>query len=42
MGNNYIFQYWDAIQSGTVTVGEWIRTIYRILVDGLKVARGVF
>lgn len=36
MENNYIFQYWDAIQNGTVTVGEWIRTIYKILVDGLK------
>ena len=34
MENNYIFQYWDAIQNGTVTVGEWIRTIYKILVDG--------
>lgn len=36
MDNNFIFQYWDAIQSGTVTVGEWIRTIYEILVNGLK------
>ena len=36
MENNYIFRYWDAIQNGTVTVGEWIRTIYKILVDGLK------
>ena len=36
MDNNYIFQYWEAIQNGTVTVGKWIRTIYKILVDGLK------
>ena len=36
MDNNYIFQYWAAIENGTVTVGKWIRTIYKILVDGLK------
>ena len=36
MDNNYIFQYWEAIQNGTVTVGKWIKTIYEILVNGLK------
>lgn len=36
MNDNYIFQYWDAIQKGTVTVGKWIITVYRILVFGLK------
>ena len=36
MDNNYVFQYWEAIENGTVTVGKWIRTIYKILVDGLK------
>ena len=36
MDNNYIFQYWEAIQDGTVTVGKWIKTIYKILVNGLK------
>lgn len=36
MDNNYIFQYWEAIQDGTVTVGKWIKTIYEILVNGLK------
>ena len=34
--DNYIFQYWDAIQNGTVTVGKWIKAIYKILVNGLK------
>ncbi len=33
---NYIFLYWEAIQSGQVTVGKWIRAIYQILIDGLK------
>ena len=41
MDNNYIFQYWEAIQNGTVTVGKWIKTIYEILVNGLKVANGI-
>ena len=36
MDNNYIFQYWEAIQDGTVTVEKWIKTIYEILVNGLK------
>lgn len=36
MDNNYIFKYWDAIQNGDVTVGKWIKTVYEILVDGLK------
>ena len=36
MDNNYVFQYWEAIENGAVTVGKWIRTIYKILVDGLK------
>lgn len=33
---NYIFLYWDAIQSGKVTVGKWIKLIYQILVEGLR------
>lgn len=33
---NYVFLYWEAIQNGTVTVGKWIRTVYEILVKGLK------
>ncbi len=36
MDNNFIFQYWSAILSGTVTVGKWVRTIYEILTDGIK------
>lgn len=34
--DNYIFEYWDAIQKGRVTVGGWIKTVYQILTDGLK------
>lgn len=33
---NYIFAYWEAIQSGQVTVGKWIKIIYQILVTGIK------
>ena len=42
MDNNYVFQYWEAIENGAVTVGKWIRTIYKILVDGLKSGNWVF
>ena len=38
--NNYILEYHAAIQAGTVIVGEWIKTVYKILVDGLQ--RGDF
>ncbi len=33
---NYIFEYWEAIQSGQVTVGIWIKKVYQILVEGLQ------
>lgn len=33
---NYIFLYWEAIKNGTVTVGKWIKAIYKILVNGLN------
>ena len=33
---NYIFEYWDAIQKGQVTVGKWIILIFQILTDGIK------
>ncbi|MCH5340065.1 MAG: terminase large subunit [Acetatifactor sp.] len=33
---NYIFVYWEAIQSRQVTVGKWIRIIYQILVEGIQ------
>ena len=33
--NNYIRQYNNAIECGLVTVGRWIRMLYRILVYGI-------
>ncbi len=33
---NYIFEYADAIEKGRVTVGKWIKLIYKILVKGLQ------
>lgn len=33
---NYIFEYADAIEKGRVTVGKWIKQIYKILVKGLQ------
>lgn len=36
METNYIFLYWKAIQNGAVTVGKWIKLIFKFLVDGLK------
>lgn len=40
--DNYIFEYWKAIQNETVTVGNWIRIIFGILVDGLNVGKWDF
>lgn len=34
--SNYIFEYADAIKAGCVVVGEWVRLIYEILVEGLN------
>ena len=34
--SSYIHEYWDAIQTGRVTVGKWIRLIYKILIAGLQ------
>lgn len=39
---NYIFAYWEAIQSGQVTVGKWIKIVYQILVEGLRDGTWVF
>ncbi len=33
---NYIYQYYQAITDGSVTVGKWIRTWYQIIVEGLE------
>ena len=34
--NNYIFEYYQAIKEGTVTVGTWTRLGYEYLVRGLE------
>lgn len=39
---NYIREYYDAIQDGTVTVGQYIKDIYGILVDGLDSGKWKF
>lgn len=39
---NYIYEYYDAIKTGRVTVGKWIKLIYKILVEGLQSGRWFF
>ena len=39
---SYIHEYADAIQTGRVTVGKWIKAVYRILLDGLEQKRWFF
>lgn len=34
--DSYIYEYFQDIQNGTVTVGRWIELIYRYIVDGLE------
>ena len=34
--NNYIFEYYQQIQDGTVAVGKWIRLWYEYIVKGLE------
>ena len=36
---NYIFEYYQAISDGSVTVGHWIREWYAQIVDGLQKKR---
>ena len=33
--DNYIYEYFQDIQNGTVTVGRWIELIYKYIVDGV-------
>lgn len=33
---NYILQYYQAIESGAVTVGKWVRLLYEYIVKGLE------
>lgn len=40
--DNYICEYFQDIQNGTVTVGRWIELIYRYIVDGLEQNRFFF
>lgn len=40
--DNYICEYFQDIQNGTVTVGRWIELIYRYIIDGLKQNRFFF
>ena len=39
---NYILAYYQAIKDGSVTVGQWIRTIYGMLVKGMEDKTYVF
>ena len=38
--HNYIFEYHDAIASGRIRAGKWIKAIYKILVEGIKTGNG--
>lgn len=40
--DSYIYEYFQDIQNGTVTVGRWIELIYRYIVDGLEQNRFFF
>lgn len=33
---NYIFQYYQKIQDGSIVVGEWIRLVYEYIIHGLE------
>lgn len=41
-GENAIFAYYQAIKSGAVTVGRWIRLVYEMLVSGIEEKRFFF
>ena len=38
-GENAILQYYQAIMDGSMVVGEWIRKLYTVVVDGLEKKR---
>lgn len=40
--DSYIYEYFQDIQNGTVTVGRWIELIYQYIVDGLEQNRFFF
>lgn len=39
---NYILEYFDAIESGRIRAGKWIKLVYKILVEGIKSGRWKF
>ena len=39
---NYIFEYYQAIKTGTVAAGEWLRLFYEMIVNGLDEGRFFF
>ena len=39
---NYILEYYQAINDGSVTVGHWIREWYRMIVTGVQDRRWIF
>lgn len=34
--SNYIYEYYDGISSGNITVGKWVRLLYEYIVKGLQ------
>ena len=40
--DDYILRYYQQIQDGSVTVGEWVRKLYKYLVDGFQNKEFVF
>lgn len=36
MDKNYILEYYQKIQDGTITVGRWVKLIYEYIVNGLQ------
>lgn len=34
--NNYIFEYYQSIEDGSIVVGEWIRKLYSYIVNGIE------
>lgn len=36
MKNNYILEYYQKIQDGSITVGKWVKLVYQYIVKGLQ------
>lgn len=39
---NYIEEYYNAIQKGTVVAGKWIKLLYEMLISGLKEGKFIY